>query len=133
MKDTAPDSSETDSIRFLTQRIQEFVAEREWRPFHSPKEMSVAIVAEASELLQHFVWKSPGQSEQIVCQRRDSVADEIADIAILLLELADNLGLSLGEIVCRKLHQNESRYPADLVRGTNLKYNELSRPSDPAK
>jgi dCTP diphosphatase len=115
----------SDSIASLTARIQTFVDAREWRKYHNAKDLSVAICAEAGELMQHFVWQQPDQIEQRLVTRRDEIASEIADVAILLFELADNLGFQLGEVMERKLEHNESRYPVEKSRGNNLKYNEL--------
>ncbi len=113
------------TLEALTQRIVAFRDARDWQPFHNPKDMAVAIAAEAGELLQHFVWKQPDQISQVVRDKRTEITDEIADVAILLFELADNLGISLAEAMQAKLDRNESRYPADKSRGNNLKYNEL--------
>ncbi|BCU78695.1 nucleotide pyrophosphohydrolase [Luteolibacter sp. LG18] len=115
----------SDSISGLTARIQSFVDAREWRRYHNPKDLTVAITAEAGELLQHFVWQQDEQIEARVEARREEIASEIADVAILLFELADNLGLSLGEVMERKIAYNESRYPVEKARGNNLKYSEL--------
>lgn len=115
----------SDAIRDLTMEIHAFCNARDWKQFHSPKEMAVAIAAEAGELLQHFVWQSPEQSETRVRERREAIAGEIADVGLLLFELADNLGLDLAEIMRAKLGRNELRYPVDKARGSNKKYNEL--------
>jgi len=115
----------SDSIQELTGEIRAFRDARDWRQFHAPKEMAVAVAVEAGELLQHFVWLTPEQSEQRAREHRDQVAGEIADVAILLFELADNLGLDLAAVVRRKLAQNELRYPVAKARGSNKKYSEL--------
>jgi NTP pyrophosphatase (non-canonical NTP hydrolase) len=115
----------SDSIKELTAEIRAFRDARDWRQFHAPKEMAVAIAAEAGELLQHFVWQTPEQSNQRAQERRGEVAGEIADVAILLFELADNLGLDLAEVMGAKLAKNEARYPVSKARGSNKKYNEL--------
>jgi NTP pyrophosphatase (non-canonical NTP hydrolase) len=109
----------------MTERIRRFRDAREWRQFHQPKEMAVAIAAEAGELLQHFVWQSPEQSDQRVVDRRAEIETEIADVAILLFELADNCGIDLGAAIQGKLAYNEERYPVAKARGSNKKYNEL--------
>ncbi|MEK0446797.1 MAG: hypothetical protein RLZZ399_2118 [Verrucomicrobiota bacterium] len=114
-----------DSIHSLTERILAFRDARDWQPFHSPKELAVAIAAEAGELLQHFVWQTPEQSVQRAALRKDAIASEMADVAILLLEMADSLGVPLGEAVAAKLARNEERYPVAKARGSNKKYNEL--------
>lgn len=115
----------SDSIKELTAEIRAFCDARDWRQFHGPKELAVAIAAEAGELLQHFVWQTPEQSEQRARQRREDIAGEIADVGILLFELADNLGLDLAQVMRAKLARNEFRYPVEISRGSNKKYNEL--------
>ncbi len=113
------------TLEALTKRISAFRDARDWPPFHNPKDMAVAIAAEAGELLQHFVWKQPDQIPQVVRDKRAEITDEIADVAILLFELADNLGISLAQAMQAKLDRNEIRYPADKARGNTLKYHEL--------
>jgi len=115
----------SDSIRDLTGEIRGFRDARDWQQFHNPKELAVAITAEAGELLQHFVWQSAEQSETRARERLPEIADEIADVAILLFEMADNLGLDLGATMREKLARNELRYPVAKSRGSNRKYNEL--------
>lgn len=114
-----------DSIQVLTREICSFRDARDWAQFHNPKEMAVAIAAEAGELLQHFVWQSAAQSEARVLDRRDELASEMADVAILLFEMADGCGIDLAAAMRRKLARNEERYPVDKARGSNRKYNEL--------
>jgi dCTP diphosphatase len=113
------------TIETLTAEIRAFRDARDWMQFHAPKELVVAIAAESGELLQHFVWQSPQQSEQRARERRDEISGEIADVAILLFELADNLGINLAEAMRSKLAKNEVRYPVAKARGSNKKYNEL--------
>jgi len=113
------------TIDELTAEIRAFRDARDWRQFHNPKELAVAITVEAGELLQHFVWQNPEQSDLRVVERRDEIASEIADVAILLFELADNSGIDVAEAVRAKLARNEQRYPVDKARGSNAKYNEL--------
>jgi dCTP diphosphatase len=74
----------SDNIRELSAEIRAFVDARDWRQFHSPKEMAVGIAAEAGELLQHFVWQTSEQSEQRALDRRNEIAEELADVGILL-------------------------------------------------
>ena len=114
-----------DSISSLTARIQVFVDAREWRQFHNPKDLAVAIAAEAGELMQHFVWQQNNQIEQRVRKNREEIASEIADVGILLFEFADNLGLNLGDVMAAKIAHNEERYPVSKSKGNNLKYSEL--------
>jgi len=115
----------SDSITDLTARIQAFVDARDWRKYHNPKDLAVAITAEAGELLQHFVWQQDDQIEARAAAKREEIASEIADVGILLFELADNLGLKLGEVMEAKIANNDVRYPVEKARGNNLKYSEL--------
>jgi NTP pyrophosphatase (non-canonical NTP hydrolase) len=112
-------------IAALTERIRRFRDLRNWQQFHSPKDLAVAITAEAGELLQHFVWKSSDESWERAEHMKEELADEIADVAILLFELADNLQLDLATIMEAKLERNAIRYPVEKAFGSNLKYNEL--------
>jgi NTP pyrophosphatase (non-canonical NTP hydrolase) len=114
-----------DSISSLTVRIQQFVDARDWRQFHNPKDLAVAIAAEAGELMQHFVWQQEVQIDERVKRNRDEIASEIADVGILLFEFADNLGFNLGDVMAAKIARNEERYPVAKAKGNNLKYSEL--------
>ena len=114
-----------DSIQQLTREICAFRDARDWAQFHNPKEMAVAITAEAGELLQHFVWQNAEQSLTRVAERREELASEMADVAILLFEMANDCGINLAEAMRQKLARNEQRYPVDKARGSNRKYNEL--------
>ena len=109
----------------LTAEIRAFRDARDWLQFHQPKELAVAISAEAGELLQHFVWQNADQSGQRVQERRAEIENEIADVAILLFELADNCDIDLAQAMRAKLARNEARYPVAKAKGSNKKYNEL--------
>ena len=113
------------AIETLTAEIRAFRDARDWLQFHNPKELAVAITAEAGELLQHFVWQTAEQSDRRVAERREEIASEIADVAILLFELADNCGIELATAMRAKLGRNGERYPVAKARGSNRKYNEL--------
>src|SRR3954465_5177485 len=101
----------TQTFHEMTERIRHFRDAREWMQFHTPKEMAVAIAAEAGELLQHFVWQDAAQSQGRAGGRREAIADEMADVGILLFEFADNLGIDLRAAMEAKLARNEERYP----------------------
>lgn len=114
-----------DSIEDLTKKIREFVVARDWQVYHNPKDMAVAIAAEAGELMQHFVWQQPEQLSQRVADHREAIASEMADVGILLFEMADLLGLNLGDVMAAKLAYNDQRYPVEKSKGNNRKYDEL--------
>ena len=113
------------SIEEITARICAFRDARNWAQYHNHKDLAVAIAAEAGELMQPFVWKTPDQIEAVAREKHAYLADEVADVAILLFEFAHNLGLSLEEAMLAKLARNEQRYPVAKAHGSNAKYNEL--------
>ena len=115
----------SDSISELTAKIQSFVDARDWRKYHNAKDLAVAIAAEAGELMQHFVWQQEEQIEKRLEKNREEIASEIADVASLLFEFADNLGMKLGEVMEAKIARNEVRYSVEKSRGNNLKHNEF--------
>jgi NTP pyrophosphatase (non-canonical NTP hydrolase) len=114
-----------DSIAAITARIREFRDERDWMQFHNPKDLTAAIAIEAAELQEVFLWKSAGELEDTADQKVEAISDEIADVAVYLFELADNLGLDLGETILKKMAKNAAKYPVEKARGSNKKYNEL--------
>ena len=114
-----------DSITKITEKIRTFRDDRDWMQFHNPKEIAAAIAIESAELQEIFLWKDYPESETAAREKQQAVADEIANIAVYLFELADNLGLQLGEVMLEKMQKNAAKYPIDKSRGSNLKYNEL--------
>jgi dCTP diphosphatase len=109
----------------ITRRILKFRDVRDWKQFHNPKDMAIAISLEAGELLEHFLWKSAEESEAICAEKRPHVQDEMADIAIYLFELADNLGIDLLSAMEQKLERNEIKYPVSKSKGKNTKYTDF--------
>ena len=114
-----------DSIRDLTTRINAFRDARDWKQFHNPKDMAVSISIESAELLEQFQWKNAKECETHLQENREAVADELADVAIYLFELADLRQMNLGHEMLRKLEKNAANYPVEKARGSNLKYNRL--------
>lgn len=102
----------------LRRRLREFAAARDWEQFHTPKNLSMALIAEAGELVEHFQWLTAEQSAALPPARREAVAAELADVLLYLVMLADRLGVDLAAAASRKIEANESRYPADQVRGS---------------
>ena len=107
-----------DSLEQLRVRLARFAAERDWEQFHSPKNLSMALIAECAELVEHFQWMSESESLSLVPERREAVRLELADILIFLVRCADRLGVDLIEAADDKIAINEARYPADRVRGS---------------
>jgi dCTP diphosphatase len=109
----------------LKQRIRDFRDARDWKRFHTPKNLAISISLEAAELLEHFQWKTPEESEEHARTETEALSDEMADIAIYLIGLADNLGIDLGEAILRKLDKNNAKYPVEKSRGNITKYDKL--------
>ena len=101
----------------LLEKIRAFNAERQWQRFHSPKNLVMALGVEAAELSEHFQWLTEEQSRELSQQKRNQVAEEIADVLIYLLNLADQLGIDPVAAAHQKILVNEDKYPADKVRG----------------
>jgi len=121
-----------DRLELATERIRQFRDERDWLQFHNPKNLAISISIEASELLEHFQWSTPEQSFEIASKKKESVAAEIADVAIYLIELADNLKIDLPKAIMEKISENEVKYPVHKARGNSLKYTELRDNKDSA-
>ena len=102
----------------LRQRLRAFAAARDWEQFHSPKNLASALIVEAAELLEHFQWLTQQQSRSLPPQRLRAVEEEIADVLLYLVRLADLLGVDLIEAAERKIALNEKKYPAEEVRGS---------------
>lgn len=103
-----------DSLRV---RLAAFAAVRDWDQFHSPKNLAMALIAECGELVEHFQWLSESQSKQLSSEKHRAVAEELADILIYLLRIADKLDIDLVAAAHEKITRNESRYPIAKVRG----------------
>jgi NTP pyrophosphatase (non-canonical NTP hydrolase) len=108
----------------LRTRLETFARDRDWEQFHSPKNLSMALTVEVAEIAEHFQWLTEEQSRELDPAKRAEVEQELADVLIYLVRLADQLGIDLLEAAQRKLAVNEARYPADKVRGSSKKYSE---------
>lgn len=104
--------------------IIKFRTDRDWEQFHSPRNLAMAISVEAAELLEPFRWASDAEANQIAQSRKKEIADEVADMVILLTYLAHDLSIDLEDAVSSKLAVNAIRYPADDFRGSSRKYSE---------
>lgn len=111
-----------DRLDALRERLRAFVRERDWEQFHSPKNLAMAMIVEAAELVEHFQWTTEQESRALDAEKRAEVEHEIADTFIYLLRLSDVLGVDLIEAAHRKMTLNAQKYPAEQVRGRNDKY-----------
>lgn len=107
----------TDSLENLRRQLAEFALERDWDQFHSPKNLSMALIAEAAELVEHFQWLTQSQSKALPAEKLEAVSLELADILLYTIRAADMLGVDLIKAAERKIAINHQRYPAHRVRG----------------
>ncbi len=108
----------------LKARLREFAKDRDWDQFHAPKNLAMALSVEVAELVEHFQWLSEDQSKRLDEKTKAEVADEIADVQVYLIRLADKLGVDILKSVDTKIKKNEAKYPAEKVRGSAKKYTE---------
>ena len=115
----------TVTLEELRMRVAAFAAERDWDQFHNPKNLAMAVAAEAGELLEPFMWLAPEEAAELSSDTRDAVAREAADVLLYLLRLCDRTGIDLGEAALRKLEINARKYPVEVSRGRSTKYDKL--------
>lgn len=107
-----PDTTTT--LAALKQAVRQFAVERQWEPFHSPKNLSMGLAVEAAEFMEHFLWVDTEASRQVVHDptKLAEVADEIADVACYILNLGNTLSIDLSEAILAKIAKNAIKYPA---------------------
>ena len=114
-----------DSLLQLRDVIRDFAQARDWEQFHTPKNLSMALSVETSELMEHFQWLTPEQSRQLSVDSRAAVGQEIADVLIYLTRLADVLDIDPVQAAFEKIQINAQKYPVEQSRGNNTKYSRL--------
>lgn len=112
----------TDSLDDLKLKLQQFVDERDWAQFHSPKNLAMAMIVEAAELVEHFQWDTEAESGALTNNKREQVAHELADTFVYLLRIAEVLNIDLIEVTNKKIALNALKYPVAKARGKNNKY-----------
>mgnify|MGYP000869571485 CR=1 FL=1 len=122
---TAPEAAPLASLTDLRDRLREFAALRDWDQFHSPKNLAIALSVEASELLEHFQWLTDAASASLDDRERASVREELADVLLYLVRLADRLDVDLLAAARDKIALNAKKYPVDKARGSSRKYTDL--------
>lgn len=109
----------------LIQKIKAFNEERDWGQFHSPKNFVMALSVEVAEIVEHFQWLTEDESKSLPSDKLEKMREEIADVMILLANLADELGIDPVEAALEKIEINKAKYPAELAKGSALKYTEF--------
>lgn len=113
-------------FRDIVEDLRKFAEERDWGQFHSPKNLAIALAVEVAELLEKFQWLTEEQSKSLPEEDILEVADEVADIQLYLMQIADKLEIDVLEKAREKIKKNAERYPVDKSRGSAKKYTRLS-------
>jgi NTP pyrophosphatase (non-canonical NTP hydrolase) len=123
-----PAISDSDTtVSELKNRVLAFARERDWEQFHAPKNLSMALAAEAAELMEHFLWATSEESRAVARDpaRKAKIGEELADVVIYALEFANATGLDVAAVVEAKMAANAGKYPVEKARGRSVKYTEL--------
>jgi len=113
-----------DSLNDLRARIDTFVQVRDWVQFHTPKNLAMAMIVEAAELVEQFQWDTPQESQQLTPEKREAVSHELADTFVYLLRIAEVLKIDLIEAANVKIELNAKKYPVEKSKGSNARYTE---------
>lgn len=112
----------SDSLEELKHKLQAFVNARDWAQFHSPKNLAMAMIVEAAELVEHFQWDTEIESHVLSAEKREQVGHELADTFVYLLRISQVLDIDLIEAANKKIELNAQKYPVEKARGKNNKY-----------
>jgi NTP pyrophosphatase (non-canonical NTP hydrolase) len=119
IKGTEPD------VKNLTKRIVKFRDARDWKQFHNPKDMSLSLVLEAAEVMEHFQWKSMDEMKKHVLENKIEIAEELADTLYWILLMSHDLNINVLDALEKKIKKNEEKYPVEKAKGKHTKYTKL--------
>ena len=122
---TTPSEKDRDCLVGLRDAVRQFAADRDWDQFHSPKNLAIALSVEVAELLEHFQWLPEKESASLPQEQQAKVREELADVLLYVVRLADKLNVDLVAAAADKIAINEAKYPADKARGSSKKYTDL--------
>jgi NTP pyrophosphatase (non-canonical NTP hydrolase) len=118
-------------INEITAEITAFRDERDWKQFHTPKDVALSLVLEATEVLELMQWKNGDALDAKLAEKRESLGDELVDVLYYTLLLAHDQGIDIEAAFTRKMERNAQKYPVELARGSSAKYTELHIPLEP--
>lgn len=116
---------DTLTIALAKERVQQFVDERAWRAFHTPKNLSMAVAVEASELMEIFQWAAEEETQKLIERKRRAIEDEVADVFMDLLCFCNVCDIDLGAAFNTKLEATKKKYPVEKIKGRAIKYTDL--------
>jgi len=112
-------------IEKMKEMVVQFRDDRDWEQFHTPKDLAISLLLEASEVLEHFQWKNNDEQAAHIEAKREDIGDELADVLYWVLLLSNDLNIDISEAFERKLGKNNEKYPVEKAKGRNAKYTEL--------
>ncbi len=112
-------------IKALTKVINDFRDARDWRQFHNPKDCAISLSLEASEVLEHFQWKSPEEIKKYIKENKKDIAEELADVFYWVLLLSNDLDIDVEKAFMLKMQKNGKKYPIKKAKGKHTKYTQL--------
>ena len=120
-------ADETTTVAEIKTRVLDFAQERDWEQFHAPKNLSMALAAEAGELMEHFLWATSEDSREVMNdpKKREEIEEELSDVIIYALEFANMTGVDVAAAIERKMAANAVKYPVEKAKGRSVKYDEL--------
>jgi dCTP diphosphatase len=113
------------TLQDLTQQIIDFRNARDWKQFHNPKDVSLSLVLEATEVMEHFQWKNAEEMQKHITEHKEDIADELADVLYWVLLMSHDLEIDILEALKKKIKKNAAKYPEDKAKGKHTKYNKL--------
>ena len=119
--------TQQDSLAQLRAKLNAFVEERDWAQFHTPKNLAMAMIVEAAELVEQFQWDTPQESQQLTPEKREAVSHELADTFVYLLRIAEVLEIDLIQAAHHKVALNAQKYPVEKAKGSNAKYTQYQQ------
>ena len=112
-------------IKNLQKKVIAFRDKRNWKQFHNPKDVSLSMVLEAGEVMEHFQWKNQAEMEEHIKKHKVEIGEELADVLYWVLLMVNDLGIDLNQALIKKIAKNEKKYPVNKARGNAKKYTEL--------
>ena len=112
-------------IKILTDKILKFRKERDWEQFHTPKDLAISLSLEASEVLEHFQWKTNDEIKEYVKTHKDQIGEELADVFNWVLLLSHDIDIDIIEASNKKIKKNAEKYSVEKAKGKHNKYTEL--------
>ena len=112
-------------IEELVNKIIKFRKDRDWEQFHNPKDLAISLSLEASEVLEHFQWKSKEEVEKYILENKLEIGEELADVLYWVLLMGNDLNIDVLEALNKKMKMNEKKYPIEKAKGKHTKYTKL--------